>query len=79
MARAAERQAGLLYNLWAGHSVRPARFRRRTREAVDAVLGLLADGTLTPQIAATFPLTQVQEAMALAESRTVRGKVVLLP
>lgn len=67
------------YNLWAGHLVRPARFRRRTREAVDAVLGLLADGTLTPQVAATFPLTQVREAMALAESHTVRGKVVLLP
>lgn len=67
------------YNLWAGHLVRPARFRRRTREALDAVLGLLADGTLTPHVAATFPLTQVREAMALAESRTVRGKVVLLP
>ena len=67
------------YNLWSGHTVRPARFRRRTREAVDAVLRLLADGTLSPQVAATFPLTQVREAMALAESRTVRGKVVLLP
>ena len=67
------------YYLWSGHTVRPARFRKRTREAIDAVLGLLADGTLTPQVAGTFPLTQVREAMALAESRTVRGKVVLLP
>ena len=43
------------------------------------MLALLADGTLRPQVAATFPLTQAREAMTLAESRTVRGKVVLLP
>ena len=67
------------YDLWSGHLRRPARFRARTRDDIHAVLALLADGTLTPQIAATFPLTQVREAMQLAESRTVRGKVVLLP
>ena len=67
------------YDLWSGHLRRPTRFRARTREAVDAVLALLADGTLRPQVAATFPLTQAREAMTLAESRTVRGKVVLLP
>ena len=46
---------------------------------VSAVLALLADGTLTAQVAARFPLDQAVEAMTLAESRTVRGKVVLLP
>ena len=50
-----------------------------TREDVGAVLALLADGTLTPQVAARFPFEQAVEAMTLAESRTVRGKVVLLP
>ena len=67
------------YDLWSGHLRRPTRFRARTREAVHAVLALLADGTLRPQVAATFPLEQAREAMTLAESRTVRGKVVLLP
>ena len=67
------------YDLWSGHLRRPAAFRARVREDVAAVLALLADGTLSPQVAARFPLTQAREAMALAESRTVRGKVVLLP
>ncbi len=67
------------YNLWAGHLLRRTAFRARTRADVGAVLALLADGHLTPQVAARFPLTQARVAMALAESRTVRGKVVLLP
>ena len=67
------------YDLWSGHLRRPAAFRARVREDISAVLALLADGTLVPQVAARFPLSQAAEAMALAESRTVRGKVVLLP
>jgi len=49
------------------------------REDLTAVFGLLADGVLTPQVAARFPLTQAPEAMNLAESRTVLGKVILEP
>ena len=67
------------YDLWSGHLRRPAAFRAPVREDVSAVLALLAAGTLTPQVAARFPLSQASEAMIVAESRTVRGKVVLLP
>jgi NADPH2:quinone reductase len=67
------------YNFWAGRLLRPAAFRRRLRADLTAVLDLLARGVLTPQIAARFPLTEVAAAMELAESRTVRGKVILEP
>jgi hypothetical protein len=43
------------------------------------VLGLLADGVLTAHIAARLPLASAREAMELAESHTVYGKVILLP
>ncbi|HWS33039.1 MAG TPA: zinc-binding dehydrogenase [Actinoplanes sp.] len=43
------------------------------------VLGLLSAGVLTPQVAARIPLSQAATALTLAESRTVAGKVVLLP
>ena len=72
------RRAGF-YDLWAGHRRRPAAFRARTRADLGAVLALLADGTLTPQIAARLPLARAREAMELAESHTVAGKVILTP
>lgn len=67
------------YDLWAGHNARPARFRRHLEQDLTRVLDLLADGSLRPAIAARFPLSQVTAALELAESRTVAGKVVLLP
>ena len=67
------------YDLWAGHSLRPARFRRHLEEDLDTVFGLLAAGVLTANIAASFPLTEAAAALALAESRTLNGKVILLP
>jgi NADPH:quinone reductase-like Zn-dependent oxidoreductase len=67
------------YNVWGGHKLRPARFRARRDEDLTAVLDLLAAGTLTAQVAARFPLTDITNAMQLAESRTLRGKVVLIP
>jgi len=67
------------YNFWAGHLLRRATFRRHLREDLTAVLDLLARGVVRPQIAARFPLTDVAAAMELAESRTVRGKVILEP
>lgn len=66
------------YNFWAGRR-RPARFFRRLREDLTQVLDRLADGTITPQVAAQLPLVDAGRALALAESRTVAGKVVLLP
>lgn len=72
------RSAGF-YDVWHGKLLRPARFRARVRQDLGAVLGLLADGVLTAEIGATFPLADVTAAMRLAESHTVRGKVVLIP
>ena len=45
------------YNFWAGER-RAATFRGRLRADLTAVFALLADGALTPQIAATFPLVR---------------------
>ncbi len=66
------------YNIWAGRR-RPETFRRRLSEDLTQVLRLLADGVLTPQIAARFPLADAASALELAESRTVAGKVVIVP
>ncbi|WP_239514301.1 zinc-binding dehydrogenase [Streptosporangium sp. 'caverna'] len=67
------------YDLWAGHKVRPARFRKHLEEDLGQVFTLLADGTLKANIAARFPLDEVAAAPTLAESRTLNGKVILLP
>jgi NADPH:quinone reductase-like Zn-dependent oxidoreductase len=40
---------------------------------------LAAHGTLQAQVAARFPLSEAARALALAESRSVTGKVVLVP
>jgi NADPH:quinone reductase-like Zn-dependent oxidoreductase len=66
------------YNFWAGRR-RLEAFRARLREDLTAVLRLLAGGVLTPQVAARFPLSEAASALALAESRTVSGKVVIVP
>lgn len=72
------RRAGF-FDVWGGHLLRPRRFRARLREDLTAVLALLADGVLRPQIAARMPLSEIRAAVELAESRTIVGKVVLLP
>lgn len=65
------------YNLWAGGNRTGARARRR--QDLTGVFQLLAQGRITAQIAARFPLHQAGEAMRLAESGTVTGKVLLVP
>ncbi len=67
------------YDVWAGHRRHPEVFRARVRQDLTTVLNLLADGVLTAHVAARLPLAQAREAMELAESRTVYGKVTLLP
>ena len=67
------------YDLWGGHLLNRAAFHRRARQDLAQVLDLLATGVLVPQIAARFPLTQASDALKLAESRTVFGKVLLIP
>ncbi|MFI8192173.1 medium chain dehydrogenase/reductase family protein [Streptomyces sp. NPDC085946] len=66
------------YNIWAGRR-RPGAFRARLHADLSQVFALLADGALVPQVAARVPLTEVGEAVRLAESGTVVGKVVLVP
>ena len=61
------------------HRVRVDAFRSRLRDDLTAVLTLLARGVLTAQVAARFPLSEAGAALALAESRTVAGKVVIVP
>ena len=72
------RRAGF-FDVWGGHVLRPARFRARLHQDMSAVFELLADGILRPEIAARLPLTQIREAVELAESHTIVGKVVLVP
>ncbi|RDG39207.1 medium chain dehydrogenase/reductase family protein [Streptomyces corynorhini] len=65
------------YNLWAGK--RRAVWQQRLSEDLTQVLRLVAEGAVVPQIAAEIPLADATSALALAESRTVLGKVVLVP
>ncbi|WP_219731983.1 medium chain dehydrogenase/reductase family protein [Glaciihabitans sp. INWT7] len=73
------RRRAMFYDLWAGHKTRPARFRRHLEADLAQMFSLLADGTIQANVAARFPLEQVSTAFALAESRTLNGKVILLP
>ncbi|WP_405926838.1 medium chain dehydrogenase/reductase family protein [Streptomyces sp. NBC_00035] len=66
------------YNIWAGKR-RPAAFHARLRADLGQVFALLADGTIKAQVAARIPVSQASEAMRLAESGTVTGKVILVP
>ncbi|MGC7095146.1 medium chain dehydrogenase/reductase family protein [Amycolatopsis lurida] len=67
------------YNFWAGRRFRRDAFRARLHEDLTRVLRLVADGVLTPQIAARVPLADAAAALALAESGTMLGKVVIVP
>jgi NADPH2:quinone reductase len=67
------------FNLWKGHRFRRARFRAELRADLGRVLALLAEGAITPQIAARFPLSEAAEALRFAEAGGNTGKVLLLP
>jgi NADPH2:quinone reductase len=67
----------LFYNVMAGRGSRA--FQTRSQDDFAQVMNLLGSGVLTPRIAARFPLDHIQQAMELAESRTVFGKVILIP
>ncbi|AHH95243.1 medium chain dehydrogenase/reductase family protein [Kutzneria albida] len=66
------------YNFWAGKR-HLTNFRNRLREDLTHVLALLDQGVLTPQIAAQFPLADTSAALALAESHTTTGKIIITP
>ena len=67
------------FNLWAGHRFGRDRFRAQLRQDLGRVLELLAEGAITPQIAARFPLADAAEALRFAEAGGNTGKVLLLP
>jgi NADPH2:quinone reductase len=73
------RRRAFFYNFWGGKVIQPKRFRRRLASDLTCVLSLLAQGAITPHVAARFPLAEASRAMTLAESKTVYGKVVLVP
>jgi NADPH2:quinone reductase len=73
------RRRAFFYNFWGGKVTQPKRFRQRLASDLTSVLSLLAHGAITPHVAARIPLAEASRAMTLAESKTVYGKVVLVP
>jgi NADPH2:quinone reductase len=65
------------YYIWSGKGTE--KFRGKMQEDFKRLMDLLSELIIKPQIAATFPLTQIARAMEFAESRTAYGKVVLIP
>ncbi|TQJ92334.1 medium chain dehydrogenase/reductase family protein [Streptomyces sp. SLBN-31] len=73
------RRHAYFFNVWAGRALSTGRFRARLRTDLTEVFNALQRGEITAHIAAELPLAQAAEAMRLAESGTVAGKVVLHP
>ncbi|MGW2014724.1 medium chain dehydrogenase/reductase family protein [Streptomyces sp. NPDC001927] len=67
------------YNVWGGRAFAKDRFRSRLRADLGQVFEAMRRGEITARVAAELPLSQVADAMRLAESGTVNGKVVLVP
>jgi NADPH:quinone reductase-like Zn-dependent oxidoreductase len=67
------------FNIWAGRSLAADRVRARLRTDLTAVFEALQRGDITAPIAARLPLEQAAEALRLAESGTVAGKIILTP
>jgi len=65
------------YNIWAGRGTPD--FRDRLRTDLSTILELLGQGKVRPLVAARMPLAEAASALALLESHTVTGKVVLVP
>ncbi|MFL1380151.1 medium chain dehydrogenase/reductase family protein [Nocardiopsis protaetiae] len=72
------RRGAHFFNLWQGHRGLD-RYRRLLAEDLGAVFALLAEGAIAPPVAARVPLEEIGRALALAESGTVVGKVVVVP
>ncbi|MFE6872630.1 medium chain dehydrogenase/reductase family protein [Kitasatospora sp. NPDC057692] len=67
------------YNIWAGRALGRDGFRARLRADLTEVFGAVRRGEVAARVAAELPLTSAAEALRLAESGTVSGKVVLIP
>ncbi|MFF8319508.1 medium chain dehydrogenase/reductase family protein [Streptomyces bobili] len=73
------RRHACFFNVWAGRALSRKCFRARLRADLTQVFTALQRGEVTAQIAAQLPLARVADALRLAESGTVAGKVVLNP
>ncbi|MGW2398169.1 medium chain dehydrogenase/reductase family protein [Kitasatospora sp. NPDC001664] len=73
------RRRAYFYNVWAGRALSAARFRARLRADLTEVFAAVLRGEVAAPVAATLPLAQAAEALRLAESSTVTGKIVLTP
>ncbi|MFD5271877.1 medium chain dehydrogenase/reductase family protein [Streptomyces sp. NPDC058335] len=73
------RRRAYFFNVWAGRALSRNRFRARLRADLTQVFAALQRGEVTARIAARLPLARVADALRLAESGTVAGKVVLHP
>jgi synaptic vesicle membrane protein VAT-1 len=73
------RRRAHFFNVWAGRALARNRFRARLRADLTQVFAAYRRGEVTAQIAAQLPLARAAEALRLAESGTVAGKVVLNP
>ncbi|WP_354637782.1 medium chain dehydrogenase/reductase family protein [Kitasatospora camelliae] len=73
------RRRAYFFNVWAGRALSADRFRARLREDLGQVFAAMRRGEVTARIAAELPLSRAAEALRLAESGTVAGKVVLTP
>ncbi|MFF7286649.1 medium chain dehydrogenase/reductase family protein [Streptomyces griseorubiginosus] len=73
------RRRAYFYNVWAGKALAGNRFRARLRADLTQVFAAHRRGEISAQIAARLPLAQAADALRLAESGTVVGKVVLTP
>ncbi|MFG2749669.1 medium chain dehydrogenase/reductase family protein [Streptomyces xanthophaeus] len=72
-------RSAYFFNVWAGRAYAGNRFRARLRSDLTQVFTALQRGEITARVAAEIPLSRAAEAMRLAESGTVAGKVVLVP
>lgn len=66
------------FNFWEGIR-RPDTFYAAQRSAFAEVMSLMRSRALRAQVAARFPLSETVRALELAESRTIAGKVVIVP
>ncbi|NUW37916.1 zinc-binding dehydrogenase [Nonomuraea sp. SMC257] len=73
------RRRAYFFNVWAGRALAKNAFRARLRADLTQVFAALRRGDVTARIAAELPLDRVADAMRLAESGTVAGKIVLTP
>jgi NADPH:quinone reductase-like Zn-dependent oxidoreductase len=73
------RRRAYFFNVWAWRALARNRFQARLRHDLTQVFAALQRGDVTAQIAAQLPLTRAADALRLAESGTVSGKVVLHP